>query len=130
MKKVVLATNNLGKQREFQDLFDGVLSLVPQTVLGVSEVAETGMTFIENALIKARHAARLTGLPAVADDSGLEVAALNGAPGVYSARYAQGTHQTPIEKLLRELASIPSQERAARFCCVIVYLNMLKILFH
>ena len=93
------------------------------------EVAETGTTFVENAIIKARHAAKITGLPAIADDSGLEVDALNGAPGVYSARYAaditegQVTDDDNTNKLLAALANTPDEQRTARFHCVLVYMK-------
>ncbi len=89
MKKIVLASNNAGKVREFRQLFAELdIDIIPQGELGVSEAEEPHATFVENALAKARHAARVTGLPALADDSGICVAALGGAPGVYSARYA------------------------------------------
>ena len=126
MKKIVLATGNAGKAREFAQLlaeFDA--EIIPQTQLNVSSVPETGLTFVENALIKARHAAEITGLPAIADDSGIEVDALNGAPGIYSARFA-GENATDLENnqlLLQQLQAIPEAERTARYHCVIVYLR-------
>jgi XTP/dITP diphosphohydrolase len=94
----------------------------------VPEVAETGTTFVENAIIKARHAAKITGLPAIADDSGLEVDALNGAPGVYSARYASDISENPSDddntnKLLNALKDTPDEQRSARFHCVLVYMQ-------
>lgn len=126
MKKIVLATGNAGKVREFAQLlaaFDA--EIIPQTQLNVSNVPETGLTFVENALIKARHAAEVTGLPAIADDSGIEVDALNGAPGIYSARFA-GENATDVENnqlLLQQLQETPEVERTARYHCVIVYLR-------
>ncbi|MFT4966358.1 MAG: XTP/dITP diphosphohydrolase, partial [Colwellia sp.] len=97
MSKVVLATGNQGKVKELAYLLaEQSIEIVPQSVFDVPEVAETGTTFVENAIIKARHAAKITGLPAIADDSGLEVDALNGAPGVYSARYAADITEDPI----------------------------------
>ena len=106
MVKVVLASNNAGKIRELNELLSHFhIDLISQAELGVSDIEETGLTFIENALIKARHASHTTGLPAIADDSGLAVAALNGAPGIYSARYAgkQATASSNIKKLLADL---------------------------
>ncbi|KUI96683.1 XTP/dITP diphosphatase [Vibrio sp. MEBiC08052] len=126
MQKIVLATGNPGKVREMSDLLaDFGFEVLAQTDLNVSEVAETGTTFIENAIIKARHAAAETGLPAIADDSGLEVDALDGAPGIYSARYAgdDATDQQNIEKLLTAMAELPDQQRSARFHCVLVFMK-------
>lgn len=126
MKKVVLATGNAGKVRELASLLaDFGLDVVAQTELGVSSADETGLTFIENAIIKARHAAQVTGLPAIADDSGLAVDALGGAPGIYSARYAgeDATDQQNLEKLLVALQDLPDAERKAQFHCVLVYLR-------
>ncbi|MGL9774561.1 MAG: RdgB/HAM1 family non-canonical purine NTP pyrophosphatase [Sodalis sp. (in: enterobacteria)] len=126
MQKVVLATGNAGKVRELAgELADFGMEIVAQSALGVTSVEETGLTFIENALIKARHAARVTGLPAIADDSGLAVDALAGAPGIYSARYAgeQASDQQNLDKLLAALASVPDGLRAAQFHCVLVYLR-------
>lgn len=124
--KAVLASNNPGKIREFNALLQPFhLTLIPQSELGVEEIAETGLTFIENALIKARHAAHITGLPAIADDSGLAVDALMGAPGIYSARYAgeNATAKDNIKKLLQELACIPDEKRHAHFHCVLVFMS-------
>ena len=98
------------------------MQLISQSELHVPDVAETGLTFVENALIKARHASAYTGLPAIADDSGIEVKALNGRPGIYSARYA-GDDKSNNEKLLAELAKTPEDQRQARFVCLIVYLR-------
>ncbi|MBK7541680.1 MAG: RdgB/HAM1 family non-canonical purine NTP pyrophosphatase [Candidatus Competibacteraceae bacterium] len=126
MRKIVLATGNPGKVREFNAVLAGFdLEIVPQSDYGVPEVEETGLTFVENALLKARNAARHTGLPALADDSGLVVDALGGAPGIYSARYAgSGTDdRANIEKLLTELAGVPAGQRGARFVCALVLLR-------
>ena len=103
MQKVVLATGNAGKVRELASLLEDFgLDIVAQTELGVDSAEETGLTFIENAILKARHAAQITGLPAIADDSGLAVDALGGAPGIYSARYSgvDAPEQQHLEKLL------------------------------
>jgi XTP/dITP diphosphohydrolase len=123
----VLATANRGKVTELQALLAESslgLTLLAQSELGVSSAAETGTTFVENALLKARHATRATGLPAIADDSGLAVAALGGAPGVQSARFAgrDADDRTNVAKLLAALAGRPREERGARFHCVLVAL--------
>ncbi|ELV8681726.1 XTP/dITP diphosphatase [Vibrio fluvialis] len=126
MKKIVLATGNQGKVREMADLLaDFGFDVVAQSEFNVSEVAETGTTFIENAIIKARHAAKETGLPAIADDSGLEVDYLGGAPGVYSARYASedASDQQNLEKLLDAMKDVPEAQRSARFHCVLVLMR-------
>ncbi len=126
MQKVVLATGNPGKVRELAEpLAEFGFDIVAQTDLGVDSVEETGLTFIENALIKARHAARVTGLPAIADDSGLAVDVLGGAPGIYSARYAgiEATDQQNLDKLLAAMQEIPDDQRQAAFHCVLVYLR-------
>lgn len=126
MSKIVLATGNQGKVREMADvLSDFGFDVVAQSEFNVSDVAETGTTFIENAIIKARHAAKETGLPAIADDSGLEVDALNGAPGVYSARYSGegATDQKNIDKMLTAMDGIPAEKRTARFHCVLVLMK-------
>ncbi len=126
MQKIVLATGNPGKVAELSAMLAPLsLEIVPQTELSVPDADETGLTFIENAIIKARHAAKLTGLPAIADDSGLAVDALGGAPGIYSARYAgQGaTDNDNIQKLLQALADVPQSQRQAQFHCVLVYLR-------
>ena len=126
MKQVVLASSNPGKVREINELLaDLALNVVPQSEYGVTDAEETGLTFVENAILKARNAALHTGLPAIADDSGIEVDALNGAPGIYSARYA-GTgagDRANLEKLLAELAGVPEEKRTARFQCLMVYLR-------
>lgn len=120
-RKLVLASNNAGKMRELQALISTLgFEIVPQGALGIPEVEETGASFVENALIKAYHAARHSGLPAIADDSGLEVNALGGAPGVYSARYAgpSASDDENIDKLLAALDGIEPGRRGARFRCV------------
>nr|WP_086940318.1 XTP/dITP diphosphatase [Thaumasiovibrio occultus] len=124
MSKLVLATGNKGKVREMADLLaDFGFEVLAQSEFNVSDVEETGTTFVENAIIKARHAAKETGLPAIADDSGLEVDALNGAPGVYSARYA-GVGASDEENLQKLLNAMEGQtERAARFHCVLVLMR-------
>ncbi|NLS12886.1 XTP/dITP diphosphatase [Vibrio sp. SM6] len=126
MKKIVLATGNQGKVREMADLLaDFGFEVHAQSEFAVPDADETGTTFIENAIIKARHAAHITGLPAIADDSGLEVDALNGAPGIYSARYAgeDASDQDNIVKLLEALKDVPEHERTARFHCVLVLMR-------
>ncbi|GAB51322.1 XTP/dITP diphosphatase [Atlantibacter hermannii] len=126
MQKVVLATGNAGKVRELASLLqDFGLDIVAQTDLGVESAEETGLTFIENSILKARHAAAITGLPAIADDSGLAVDALGGAPGIYSARYAgvDASDRQNLEKLLVALKDVPDGQRQAQFHCVLVYLR-------
>jgi XTP/dITP diphosphohydrolase len=126
MKKIVLATGNLGKVRELNELLAGHdLVVTPQSAHGVPEAEETGLTFVENAILKARNAADHTGLPAIADDSGLEVEALAGAPGIYSSRYAgkNATDKDNLEKLLADLGELPDHQRRARFQCLMVYLR-------
>lgn len=126
MKRIVLASGNQGKVREFNALFaNSGVEVVCQSDLNVPEVPETGMSFVENALLKARNAAMYSGLPALADDSGLVVKALNGDPGLYSARYAdENANDTANNlKLLDKLSAIPATERQAAFRCCIVYLR-------
>lgn len=124
--KIVLASSNQGKLREIQQLLAPLnFELLPQSDFISRDAEETGLTFVENAIIKARHASQLSGLPALADDSGLEVDALNGEPGIYSSRYA-GTDASDADnnqKLLTTLSQVPEQERTARFHCVLVYLR-------
>lgn len=124
--RIVLASGNAGKVIELEQLLERTgVQLVAQTSLGVTDADETGLTFVENALIKARHAARATGLPALADDSGICVDALDGAPGLYAARYA-GTHGDSAAnnaKLLRELDGVPPEKRGAYFIAVLVLLR-------
>lgn len=126
MKHIVLASNNPGKLREFNELLEELeMDIRPQSGFDVPEVEETGLSFVENAIIKARNAAQHTGLPAIADDSGLEVDALNGAPGIYSSRYAglDASDQANLEKLLDDLKDVPKENRSARFQCIIVYME-------
>lgn len=123
-QKIVLASGNQGKVREFTSLFaDYGVDVIAQKELGVEDVPETGTTFVENAIIKARHAAKETGLPAIADDSGLVVDALGGAPGIYSARYAgeNATDSDNIDKLLSRLDG--QQNRKAHFFCTLVFMR-------
>ncbi|BCU08182.1 RdgB/HAM1 family non-canonical purine NTP pyrophosphatase [Allochromatium tepidum] len=123
---IVLASNNAGKVREIERLLaECHIHIRPQGEYGVPEAEETGLTFVENAILKARNAARHSGLPAIADDSGLEVDALRGAPGIYSARYAGpgATDEANLRKLLADLKDVPETERTARFQCVLVYLR-------
>jgi XTP/dITP diphosphohydrolase len=125
-RPVVLATGNRGKLAEFEQMLgDSGYEVVAQSQFGIEPPEETGATFAANALLKARHAAQLTGLPALADDSGLEVDALAGAPGVYSARYAgaAATDADNITKLLAALADVPDAQRSARFRCVIAFVR-------
>jgi XTP/dITP diphosphohydrolase len=122
IRRIVLASANPGKAREFAALIAAHgLTLVPQTALGIASIPETGATFEDNALLKARHAAQASGLAALADDSGLEVEALRGAPGVHSARYAgeSATDQANNAKLLEALRDVPAGQRAARYRCVL-----------
>jgi len=127
--RIVFASGNAGKAREiramFKDLFGDKVELVLQADLGIVGAEETGATFVENALLKARHAAAESGMPALADDSGIEVDALNGAPGVRSARYAgaNASDRDNVDKLLQDMAAVPVQERMARFCCVLAYVR-------
>ncbi len=126
IKKIVLATGNQGKVKELASMLaDLQLTVVPQSEFKVTEVAETGTTFVENAIIKARHAAKITGLPAIADDSGLAVDYLQGAPGIYSARYAgkNASDQDNIDKLLLALNGVEKTARSARFHCVLVFMR-------
>jgi XTP/dITP diphosphohydrolase len=124
--KLVLASNNAGKIRELSAMLAAfAIEVIPQATLGINDIEETGLTFIENALIKARHAAQQSGLPALADDSGLAIAALHGAPGIYSARYAgvQGDSERNIDKVLSELSSVDDAKRQAEFHCVLAFVT-------
>ncbi len=124
-QKIVLASGNKGKIAEIQAILQPqAIDVISQSHFKVTEVDETGTTFIENAIIKARHAARLSQLPTIADDSGLEVDALNGQPGVHSARYAglPSNDQNNTEKLLQALTHVPQAQRNARFHCVMVFM--------
>lgn len=125
-QKIVLATGNAGKVAELAAMLSPWgCEILPQTTLGVTDADETGLTFVENALIKARHAAATTGLPAIADDSGLAVDALGGAPGIYSARFAgiNASDSDNIRLLLEKLQEVPQAKRQAQFHCVLVYLR-------
>ena len=126
MEKIVLASNNAGKVREINELlktFD--INVVPQGDYDVDSVEETGLTFVENAILKARYAALKTGLPAIADDSGIEVDALRGAPGIYSARFSGegASDKENNKKLLEALKDVPAEERTARYQCVMVFMR-------
>jgi len=126
MKKIVLASNNKGKVREIGQLLANLeIEVVPQSEFDVVDIEETGLSFVENAILKARNAAEHTGLPAIADDSGLEVDALNGAPGIYSARYAGvgASDSDNLQKLLDELNKLGEVPRTARFQCLMVYVR-------
>ena len=126
MTRIVLASSNPGKLAEFNDLLaDSGLKVEPQSAFDIPDAEETGLSFVENALLKARHASRISGLPALADDSGLCVTHLRGAPGLYSARYS-GTHGDNAAnnaRLLRELDGVPNEQRGAFFICVLVLLQ-------
>ena len=123
--KLVLASSNAGKLAELRDLLGDGFELHPQSEFGIGDADESGLSFIENAILKARHAARATGLPALGDDSGLCVDALGGAPGLYSARYAgaHGDANANIDRVLAELESVEDAERSARFVCVLALLR-------
>ena len=126
MHRIVLASSNPGKLREFNALFaDSGCEVITQASLGIGDVEETGLSFVENALLKARHAAQASGLPALADDSGLCVETLDGAPGLYSARYAgsHGDNAANNAKLLRTLDGVPPERRRAFFMCALVLLR-------
>ena len=126
INKLVLASGNKGKLREFGELFANKnIQVIAQNEFDTIEVEETGLSFVENAILKARNACKFSGLPALADDSGLEVDALQGAPGIYSARYAgnEASDQQNYEKLLTALENVPEAERTARFQCVLVYMR-------
>lgn len=123
---IVLASNNLHKLKEFQQVFAKTsFKLVPQTDFPVPETEETGLTFVENAILKARNACHHANLPAIADDSGLCVDALNGAPGIHSARFAgkDSTQQQKINALLDAMKDVPKEERTARYHCVLAFLR-------
>lgn len=126
MQKIVLASGNRKKVAELTQLLAQFqLQVIPQTDLNVEDVPETGTTFVENAIIKARHAAEVTGLPAIADDSGIEVDYLDGQPGIYSARFSgkHGDDQANNELLLEKLQGVPSEQRTARYQCVLVFMQ-------
>ena len=124
--RLILASSNRGKLAEMREVLSGLeIELIPQADAGIGDADETASTFVENALLKARHAARASGLAALGDDSGICVDALGGTPGLYSARYAgaHGDAQANIAKLLHELRDVPDARRAAHFYCVIVLLR-------
>jgi len=133
-QKVVLASGNKGKLAELQNALDGFnVELIPQSEFNVTDAEETGLSFIENAILKARHASMATGLPALADDSGLEVDALDGAPGIYSARYSimdgedgPATDEKNNQKLLNALKGVQPENRTARFHCVLAFVRHAK----
>jgi XTP/dITP diphosphohydrolase len=131
-KRIVFASGNSGKAREiramFQELFGNNLELILQGDLGITAAEETGLSFADNALLKAQHAAQVSGLPALADDSGIEVDALGGAPGVRSARFAgeNASDGDNVAKLLRELQDVPAELRTARFRCVLTYIRSIE----
>jgi len=126
VQDIVLASSNPGKVREINQLLAELdLQVRPQSEFNVIDAEETGLTFVENAILKARNAAQHTGLPAIADDSGIEVDALRGAPGIYSARFAGAgaSDRDNLDKLLAELEDVPEAQRSARFQCLMVYLR-------
>ncbi len=126
MKRIVLASGNPGKLREFQQLLSNTdYEIIPQSKLDIPDADEIGLSFVENSILKARHASKLSGLPAIADDSGLEVDALNGQPGIYSARFAgtPSNDDNNNKKLLQELGDISAQQRSARFQCLLTLLR-------
>lgn len=125
-EQIVLASNNAGKVREINQLLASQqIKVVAQKEFAIPDAIEDGLSFVENAIKKARHAARLSGLAAIADDSGIEVDALNGAPGIYSARFAGegASDQANLEKLLLALKDVPDEQRTARFQCLLVYMR-------
>jgi XTP/dITP diphosphohydrolase len=126
MKKIVLASGNKGKLREFAQLFAPLnIEVVPQSDFDVPEAEETGLTFVENAIIKARNAAHHTGLPAISDDSGIEVDALMGKPGIYSSRFSglNASDEENLHFLLSSLKNVPDKKRTARYQCVLVFMQ-------
>lgn len=126
INKIVLASGNKGKLKEFNHILNDLqVEVVPQSNFDVVDAEETGLSFVENAILKARHAAKATGLPALADDSGLEVDALAGAPGIYSARFSGdgATDQTNNALLLDKLSGLAPKQRTARFRCVLVFMR-------
>lgn len=126
LKQFVLASSNQGKLREINQVLSGLdIHAVPQTEYKVPDAEETGLTFVENAILKARNAARHTGLPALADDSGIEVDFLKGEPGIYSARYAGNgaSDKDNLDKLLDVLKGVPDEQRTARFQCLMVFME-------
>lgn len=125
-QQVVLASDNPGKLQEMAAILSELkIEVLAQSAFNTPQVEETGLTFVENAILKARNAARHTGLPAIADDSGLEVDVLAGRPGIYSARYAgaQASDQKNLEKLLTDLKAIPEEKNSARYQCLVIYMR-------
>ncbi len=125
-QEIVLASNNAGKVKEINQLLVGThFHIIPQSQFNVEEAEETGLTFVENALLKARNAAQYTNRPSIADDSGIEVPALNGAPGIYSARYAGvgASDEDNLNKLIEDTKDFSEDDRLAQFVCVMVYLR-------
>jgi XTP/dITP diphosphohydrolase len=125
-ESIVLASNNPGKVREINQLLASEqITVVPQKDFNIPDAIEDGLSFVENAIKKARHASSLSGLPAIADDSGIEVDALNGAPGIYSARFAgpDASDEDNLNKLLERLREVPEARRTARFQCLLVYMR-------
>ena len=124
--QIVFASGNVGKLREIAQLLEGLnLEILPQSEFDVPEIEETGLTFVDNAILKARNAAHHTGLPAIADDSGIAVDVLRGRPGIYSARFAGvgASDEENLEKLIRMVKPFPDEERTARFICSMVYIR-------
>jgi XTP/dITP diphosphohydrolase len=125
-EKIVLASNNAGKVREINELLASEqITVVAQKEFNIPDAIEDGLSFVENAIKKARHATSLSGLPAIADDSGIEVDALHGAPGIYSARFAGpgASDEANLQKLLQHLKQVPEEQRSARFQCLLVYMR-------
>jgi XTP/dITP diphosphohydrolase len=124
--KIILASNNVGKLCEFKNLFSEInINIIPQSEFNVEDAVEDGLSFVENAIIKARHAAKVTKHAAIADDSGVEIDALNGEPGIYSARFS-GTHgddQGHNQLVLKKMSGIAYEQRSARFQCVLAYMR-------
>ena len=124
---IVFASHSAGKIKELSAILAPYqLNVIPQENLNVEDIEETGLSFVENAILKARNAALTTNLPAIADDSGLEIDALNGEPGIYSARYSGQGSQANIKKALAELKNVPEEKRIARFQCVMVFMRSAK----
>lgn len=126
MQTIVLASGNSGKLKEFNQLLQGCgFEVKAQADFGITSAEETGLTFVENAILKARHACAASGLPALADDSGIEVDALRGEPGIYSARFAgeSATDADNNRKLLQLLADVPAEQRSARYQCILVLMQ-------
>ena len=124
MNKIIVASNNQGKIKEFKQILNSQFDLISMYELNIQELPETGLTFVENAIIKARNASKQSGLPAIADDSGLVVDALNGEPGIYSARYSDSKDDiSNTEKVLHKMRNIPHDKRTARFWCAIVFMR-------